>query len=211
MRRNYALILIALCLAVAVTYGRGALVLPKVSGLDVFPARLGEWRQAGETVFDAPTLAVLRPTDYLMRLYVDQQGDWIGLYVGYHDGGPESGPIHSPRNCLPGSGWDLLASAEMNITPAGQAPLRVVRALYAKDGVRTLYYYWYQAIGEPLTGDFALKFRQITGMLLARRRDAAFIRLQLSDLPVARADALVGDFLASAWPLLKERLPRADF
>ncbi len=206
MARHISLALL-LCLAVFVSYGRGLPVVPEAKKLALFPGRLGGWVMKGEVIFDAPVLRVLRPSDYLMRVYADGRGESIELYVGFHDGGPGSGPIHSPRNCLPGAGWELMNSRDMDLpTPAGS--VRMVRAVYAKGAERSLFYYWYQVRGDSLTSDFALKLAELKGMLLERRRDAAFIRLHLREN--AGADAAVSDFLKAAYPELRRFLPGAE-
>ncbi len=132
MRIRYALVLHLLCASAYMTYNQRELKTPEARSLQSFPLQVGKWRAVSNTLFDAPVLRVLRPTDYLMRVYVNQTGDDLGFYVGYHDGGPTSGPIHSPRNCLPGSGWTMLENTEMEF-PAGISTIRLARADFAKE------------------------------------------------------------------------------
>ena len=108
MKIRYALVAVLLCLAVFVAYNPREVIEPEVKPLAEFPSSFGTWIMQNNTVFGDGTLRVLRATDYLMRTYVNNEGQRIGLYIGYHSGGPNSGPIHSPRNCLPGGGWEFL-------------------------------------------------------------------------------------------------------
>ncbi len=202
MLRSITLILLMLGLAVVVTHTRGARVVPKNLALSTFPDHIGEWRVVDKTLFDAPVLKVLRASDYLMRSYADPQGREIGLYVGYHDGGPDAGPIHSPRNCLPGAGWELMDS---RIMAAG--PVQLVRASYQKEETGMIYYYWYQMRDKSLTSDFTLKLAEFQGVLLYGRRDAGFIRLHISRRYEKEADAMASDFLQQAYPFLRAHLP----
>ena len=78
---------------------------PLAAPLSSFPAELGSWRAVHQDYFSPALLSVLRPSDYLSRRYQGPGGKVVDLYIGYHDGGQGSGPIHSPKNCLPGNGW----------------------------------------------------------------------------------------------------------
>ena len=202
MRRNIILILVLLGLAVVASHARKTRVVPQNVALATFPDNIGQWRVVEKTLFDEPVLKVLRASDYLMRSYADPQGRQLGLYVGYHDGGPDAGPIHSPRNCLPGSGWELLDSRPMTV-----GSVHLVRATYQKEHTGVIYYYWYQMRDQSLTSDFALKTAEFRGILLHGRRDASFIRLHVSRRYEQEADALASDFIRKAYPLLRAYLP----
>lgn len=202
MRRNIFLFLAVLCLAAVASHTGGTGTVPRALPLVNFPERIGEWQVLNKTLFDAPVLKVLRASDYLMRAYINPQGKQIGLYVGYHDGGPDAGPIHSPRNCLPGSGWEMAGSRILNI-----GRIQLVRALYTKEDSGVIYYYWYQVGDKCLTNDFALKAAGLQGRVLHGRRDASFIRIHISQRFEHEADALVTDFLEQAYPVLLTYLP----
>lgn len=206
MRRKYLVVLILLCAAAAVTNLQRDILPPRTKGLQTFPSALGQWTMTANTVFSEPLLKILRPSDYVMRSYADPQGRVIGIYVGYHDGGKDAGPIHSPRNCLPGSGWFALGSGEMDVA-AGGGTVRIVRTVYAKDREEVIFYYWYEVRGQSLTSDWELKFTELKNALLYHRKDAAFIRLDISSEFRRDADALVTDFIRAAYPALKDYLP----
>ena len=88
--------------------------------------------------FDPEVLAILKPTDYLYRIYKDEEGNKVTIYFGYHDGVPDSGPIHSPKNCLPGSGWHRL-SEEVRTMILKDREISLVSAIYQKDGTKELF------------------------------------------------------------------------
>jgi hypothetical protein len=66
--------------------------------LESFPAAVGGWQSVGGTILDAETLAILRPSDYLMRRYGDGAGNDLWLYVGYWDTQRKGAQMHSPKN-----------------------------------------------------------------------------------------------------------------
>ena len=50
---------------------------------------------------------------YLLRTYAPPgaaEADWFSLYVGYYKSQMQGKTIHSPKNCLPGAGWEALSS-----------------------------------------------------------------------------------------------------
>lgn len=194
--------LVALFMATYVTHA-----VPVANPLTDIPVQLGDWRMTRQTEFSPGVLANLRPTDYLYREYVDPQGRSVSLYIGYHDGGPDSGPIHSPKHCLPGGGWHAVAEQTTQLTIAGE-PLQVVQSLYAKGGNQEFFMYWYQVKGRVLTNEYALKIAEIRNAMLHRRKDSAFIRISIPN--AASLDdpaAVAGDFVARVFPHIKAALP----
>src|SRR5947209_8704585 len=73
--------------------------------LEALPATLGRWHQASEESLGAEILGVLRPTSYLSRVYRGEDRD-AGLFIAYYDRQQTGATMHSPRHCLPGSGWE---------------------------------------------------------------------------------------------------------
>ncbi len=206
MRRNFLIVALMLCLATAITHLRRDLVVPEAGDLQTFPTAIGQWTMTNTTVFNSATLKVLGASDYLMRSYRDSQGHTLGLYIGFHNGGPGAGPIHSPRNCLPGAGWHPLESREIRLPLHGET-LNLVRAVYAKEEDRRIFYYWYQMRDKTLTTDMAMKLAELKGVFLDRRKDASFIRIDLPAGQNGDADALVREFLDKTYPLIRQYLP----
>ena len=181
--------------------------VPVAKPLTGIPTQLGAWKMIRQTEFTPGVLSKLRPTDYLFREYVDPQGHNLSLYIGFHDGGPDSGPIHSPKHCLPGGGWQALAEQTRQLVIAGEQ-LEVVQSLYAKGGSQEFFVYWYQVKGEVLTNEYALKIAEIRNAMLHRRKDSAFIRISIPDTAsVADPAALASDFVARVFPHIKTTLP----
>jgi hypothetical protein len=83
---------------------------PPSRPMNEFPKDIGNYRTVAEIPFDEQTLKVLGVTDYLNRVYFDpSQGD-LGLYIGYFRTQRTGATIHSPKNCLPGAGWQPVIS-----------------------------------------------------------------------------------------------------
>ncbi|MDD2558675.1 MAG: EpsI family protein [Desulfuromonas sp.] len=153
-------------------------------------------------------LLYLRPTDYLYRVYKNKENQQIAFYLGYHGGGPDSGPIHSPKHCLPGSGWRPLQQQvrQMHI---GSDEIQCVEAVYQNGDNREVFIYWYQVRGETLTSEYMLKLSEIVNSILYRRRDSAFVRISTTS-PTSQAMQveLVEQFVRDFYPVIQAVLPQ---
>src|SRR5882724_3885206 len=73
--------------------------------LENVPLVLSGWR-GRDLEMDTRELKSLRVDDYLNRSYQDNSGQLIGLYIAYYKSQRTGVTIHSPKNCLPGAGWE---------------------------------------------------------------------------------------------------------
>ena len=182
--------------------------VPTNRPLSEFPQQVQSWQRSTRTEFSANILSVLKPTDYLYNQYKGAGGKTVSLYVGYHGGGKGSGGIHSPKHCLPGSGWYEVSTSRGVLTIPG-GTINLVRAVYQKGDSKELFLYWFQVRDRSLSDEYSLKLSEIVNSALYRRRDASFIRVSVpvdSDLDqaMARGEQFIRDFE----PLLREFLPR---
>lgn len=172
------------------------------------PQQQGAWRMVSQTRFDEQILEVLKPTDYLSRSYTDQKGNRLGFYLGYHGGGPDSGPIHSPKHCLPGSGWQEVSTEVGEMAIAGQN-INLVRSVYQNSYSRELFLYWFQVKGKSLANEYALKIAEVTNSIFYNRKDSAFIRISVPveddlDKAVAVGEQFIQDFYPHICSVLPE-------
>jgi EpsI family protein len=173
-----------------------------------FPREVQAWQMTSRTEFSAEVLGVLKPTDYLYSQYKDAAGKTVSLYVGYHSGGKNSGAIHSPKHCLPGSGWYEATTKRGTLAISG-GTLNLVRAVYQKGDSKELFLYWYQVQDRSLSDDYSLKLAEIVNSALKRRRDASFIRVSVPvDTDIEAATARGEQFIRDFEPKLREFLPR---
>jgi len=186
---------------------REAVAVPQARAFSEFPQIYKGWRSLGDQTFDAGVIKLLRPTAYLSRTYVHPEYGAVQLYVGYHDGGPQSGPIHSPRHCLPGSGWEEYARSNLTLNVDG-GELDAAGALFGKDKEKIYMLYWFQLQEKHYRSEYSFKAASILNALLRNRSDQAFIRITVpavSDPAHAReaAERFTRDF----FPIIKEFLP----
>ncbi|MFH1687387.1 MAG: exosortase C-terminal domain/associated protein EpsI [bacterium] len=143
-----------------------------------------------------------------LRLYHDHQGRDFWLFVAYFASQKYGSQMHSPRHCLPGSGWSI-DRFEPYRFELSQGSLTANRAVISKDGRRQLMIYWFRTRGGKLTNEFAVKWDLVKNSLSLRPTDAAFVRLTLpigqEDLQFA-TDRAAG-FLDAFVPAIEAALP----
>ena len=181
--------------------------VPVSKPLAEFPSVCREWRMTSQTRFSDNILNILMPTDYLSRTYEGTDGKRIALYIGYHDGGKKSGDIHSPKHCLPGSGWQQISTAHMELAePLGA--INLVKAVYEKGGSKELFFYWFQVQDKTLSNEYALKVSGIKNSIFLGRKDAAFIRISVPFEENEKEATTTGiDFVHDIYPLIRDFIP----
>ena len=153
-----------------------------VPNLRSVPLQLGQWQAQTEQTIDAGTLAYLKPDDYILRDYADlQQGTSINLFVAYFKSLQSKYGPHSPRICLPGSGWNITSSSSLNLTvPGRKDPIPVNQFTMEKSNDRILTLYWYQNDRNVWAQDFYGKLLLLPDLLRYRRSDVSLVRLVTS-------------------------------
>jgi EpsI family protein len=154
--------------------------------------------------------AIVAPTAYLLRLYAPagQPKNYdYSVYVGYYAKQVRGQTIHSPRNCLPGSGWEALANTTATIQTA-QGPVTVNRYLVHRKGQRALVIYWYQGRGRVESNEYKVKWNLLRDAALRRRSEEALVRVMV---PVSgseeKAFELAADVAAEVLSAVNTALP----
>src|SRR5262245_21226514 len=92
--------------------------LPK--GLNEFPRLLDSWSIEADHPIDGRVQEVLGATDLLDRSYYDAINNRrIGLFIAFFSSQRKGGAIHSPKNCLPGAGWEPVSGGIITIAVPG--------------------------------------------------------------------------------------------
>jgi len=157
-------------------------------------------------------------TDYVMRSYEPPVADSdelasgqlapsFSVFVGFYAGQTQGKTIHSPKNCLPGSGWEALESEVIPVeTPDG--PVGVNRYLLQNGAERALVLYWYQGRGRVQASEYAVKWDLLRDAALRQRSDEALVRIVVPLLG-SEEDALrlAESAAARLVPILDRALP----
>jgi EpsI family protein len=174
-----------------------------------FPAALGVWKGREETILDPDVLNMLKMSDYVMRRYVDASGHPVWLYIGYWQSQRKGGDIHSPRNCLPGGGWEPVEASRISIPIPGLAtPISVNRYLIQKDNQMQVTLYWFQTQGKVVAGELSAKIELVRNALLKNRTDGALVRLSSPvQGGVEQTTERLVAYVQALYPVLPEYLP----
>jgi EpsI family protein len=166
----------ALLATVGVTAQRSLpLRLPLAEAVPARIAGLG----SREITLSGAEARVAGVTSYLARNY--QAADTaktpaFSVYVGYYAAQAQGQTIHSPKNCLPGAGWEPLTSQPERLVIAGGA-VTVNRYLIQKGQERALVFYWYQGRGRVAWNEYRVKWDLLRDAAIRRRSDEALVRI----------------------------------
>jgi EpsI family protein len=159
---------------------------PPAKPISEFPKDIGNYRMAAEIPFDQDTLKVLGVTDYINRVYLSpSQGD-LGLMVEYFRTQRTGAIIHSPKNCLPGAGWQPTLSEiyQLPLDDGRKVPVNLYTI--RKDLDQQIVLYWYQSHGRVVASEYWGRFYMVYDALRLNRTDAAMVRIIA---PVRNGDA----------------------
>jgi EpsI family protein len=126
---------------------------------------------------DQQIVTVLGVSDYLNRSYVRLGGDRVGLYLGYYQSQRSGETIHSPKNCLPGAGWEAVRAGHLAIPMTSMPAIVVNEYLVEKGLTQYLVLYWYQAHGRVIASEYSGKAWLIFDAITRNRTDEALVRV----------------------------------
>ena len=167
---------------------------PPARPMTDFPKDIGSYRTVTEIPFDQETLKVLGVTDYLNRVYFSPANGDVGLYIGYFRTQRTGAAIHSPKNCLPGAGWQPVVSEtyQLPLDDGRKVPINLY--VIRKDLDQQIVLYWYQSHGRVVASEYWGKFYMVYDAMRLNRTDAALVRITVpvrnGDMEAARAQAL---------------------
>jgi EpsI family protein len=131
-------------------------------------------------------------SEYLLREYTPADRPLFTVYVGFYDEQRQGKTIHSPKNCLPGAGWDPVGQSVVTVeTPKGPASMN--RYELVNEQKRAIVYYWYQGRGRVAHNEYRVKYELLRDAALHGRTEEALVRIVV---PVENNDVAAADALA---------------
>jgi EpsI family protein len=192
-------------------------VVPPSRPLESMPTTLGSWHQVQTGVIEQEVLDVLKADDILNGEYCPSNSTdctstglgRAGLFVASFRTQRNGKTPHSPKNCLPGSGWVPLSSGEIAIDVGRAAPITVNRYLIASGSQKQLVLYWYQSRDRAVANEYNAKFWVMADAIRLNRTDTALVRVivPVVNRDEAKAQATAIDFVKSFYSTLLEYLP----
>ncbi|MGH9722753.1 MAG: exosortase C-terminal domain/associated protein EpsI [Bryobacteraceae bacterium] len=184
--------------------------IPSTKPLREFPAQIADWRLYQEGYVDQETQAVLKADDTLTRSYTGPASTGASLFIAFFKTQRTGQAPHSPKNCLPGSGWEPSATGALDVDVPGQsAPIRVNRYVVSKGESQSVVLYWYQSRDRVIASEYAAKVYLVADSIRYNRSDTALVRVIV---PVVgrdeqKATGIAIRFVKDIFPALRRQLP----
>jgi len=177
--------------------------------LSTFPTKIGEW--SGEVQrFDQRIYDVLGVDDFFLCDYHSSEGRIINLYIGYYESQREGELIHSPKNCMPGAGWNITRTSVTTIKIPNGNPgkIHVIKLILQRGKDRQVVLYWFQSRGRIISSEYWQKIYLVIDSILKRRTDGSFVRViaPISDSE-KETETYVKSFIQRIFPILEQYLP----
>jgi EpsI family protein len=194
--------------------------------LSAFPEKLPGWQMSSQNVVDKDTIEVLKADDVVSRFYVrDSITDFAPrtpeasarllanteeFFVAYFSTQQQGQSPHSPKNCLPGAGWQQTETGELTVPiPELNTPITINKYIISKGTQTSVVLYWYQSHGRVVANEFAAKFYLVSDSMRYHRSDTAIVRVVAPVLhdDVASALKSATDFVQAVFPAVYHFLP----
>jgi EpsI family protein len=182
--------------AVLTLMGAWTYARPRASDLERFafdavvPLKFDGWVGREAPPLDPEVARVLAADEYVHRYYRATDNELrttdnariVEMDVAYYARPQAGAAMHSPLNCLPGNGWEVMESRTTTITtPTG--PVDVRRLVVAQNGYRVAMTYWFQNRGVIVGNEYRQRVQFVTNGLQGRPTDAALVRVMAKDTP----------------------------
>jgi EpsI family protein len=180
---------------------------PLAAPLSGFPTLVGAWHLEEVGVVDQETQDILKADDLLTRTYTSREGE-ANLFIAYFKTQRQGQSPHSPKNCLPGSGWQQMETGRIDM-PVADGSIHINQYVVEKGDAQSVVLYWYQSQGRVIADEFAAKFYLISDSIRHHRSDTALVRVVV---PISRdqteqAEKVGADFVRTFYPVVKGYLP----
>ena len=174
------------------------------------PGAFGNWTKVQDGVIEKETLDVLQADDILNREFVRSSGEHANLFVAMFRSQRNGKAPHSPKNCLPGSGWMQETEGHIKIdVPGYPKPIDANRYVVGKGEFKAVVIYWYQSRDRSVASEYWAKYYVIQDAMRYNRTDTSIIKVTTFVGPggPAQAEASGVDLIRAAYPTLLTYLP----
>lgn len=186
-------------------------VIPANQPLSTVPQQMGSWKLQQEGVVEKEIQDVLKADELLSRSYSSpEQQMGAHLFVAYFRSQRTGQAPHSPKNCLPGSGWAPSLQDVVHIKiPERAEPIEANRYVVAKGDQKSLVLYWYQSRDRVVASEYTAKFYVVADALRYNRTDTALVRVvvPIANNDIERSNRAATDFVQTFYTPLRQRFP----
>ena len=180
LRRGPALVVSLLLLSQIVLFYlvSTAEYLPPSPLLNTFFHELGGWSTVREIAIESEVQDLLKADETMNRVWRGPGGEEVSLFVAYFRTQRAGVSPHSPKVCLPGSGWVPERSSTVPVTiPEHPEPIVVNRYTVSRGIYRSVVYYWYQTAHRVIASEYSAKVYLMLDGVRYRRSDTSLVRV----------------------------------
>jgi EpsI family protein len=189
--------------------------VPPTPPLTEMPTQIGAWNST-DIPISKETLDILGDGRFLNRIYEMKDADGrakqtpVYLFIGYFPTQRSGQSIHSPQNCLPGSGWSFVSSEKVDLHSKDGRVYPVGQYVIANNVAKQVVLYWYLAHGRSIANDYLAKAYMMADAIRWNRTDGALVRVVTpvsQNESVEAAEVRAKQFAGQMTPLLPRFIP----
>ena len=191
------------------TVGNRSLIFPERQDFSTLLFEFPDWKSRTSTL-NPEVAETLGADDYIIADMESAEGDPINLYIAYLLAQRDGRSWHSPMQCLPGGGWEIVEQDIRETTRLTGEPYHYNRMIIQQGEDRLLVHYWYDQRGRKMASEFTIKFAVMWDSLVRQRADGAMVRLMTPILPnegISEAEARIERMKAELEPKLPAYVP----
>jgi EpsI family protein len=179
--------------------------IPEIAPLATFPQRSGRWTTEREFPLEKEVQDALKADDSLNRLYVNAERTvGVSLFIAFFKTQRYGQSPHSPKNCLPGAGWQPSEDSQLQLmVPGREVPIVINKYVIARGEERSVVLYWYQSRNRVIAGEFAARFWLVADAIRFHRSDTALVRViapVVGSNSVHNAENTAVEFVRAVYP-----------
>ena len=175
-RRTISVVAIMLLTAGFLGFLSNPEVIKLNKSFDSFPLKFGKW-QGVKSELDQEVYNLLGVEDYILSDYRSSEGESVNLYVGFYQSQKEGDLIHSPKNCMPGGGWNITETSIEKVNFTNNDNIDVIKLLMQKGSEKQIVLYWFQSRGRIISSEYMQKIWLVIDSITKHRTDGSFVRL----------------------------------
>jgi len=158
-----------------------------VQPLDTVDQQIDGWKMTGTEPLTEGVLGRLQLTSYVSRQY-EKRGTHLALFIAFYAQQRAGESMHSPKHCLPGSGWEIW-KIDSALVSVGGRQVEVNQYSIQNSGQRNLVFYWYQSRRRIIKSEYMGKILLAKDALFDGQTAGSLVRITLPDTPSAPAEA----------------------
>jgi EpsI family protein len=174
-----------------------------------FPKTIDHWKGT-EQFFSQEIYDAVGVDDSVLVDYLNPSGKSVQVYIGYYRSQRKGDLIHSPKNCMPGSGWEITRTSMEDLTVSNEKSIRIINLDLEKGPQKMIVLYWFHSRGRIINSEYKQKIYLVWDSIFRNRTDGSFVRLISTVDKESEEETLntMKTFAAQLLPILDDYIPQ---